>query len=247
MRKTLGLATASAIAAAVLFSGLAPAAAAPTAPATAAPSGPSFPADPAPPEATASATNKPSPAPAVTTPAVTTPPKTPAETPAKSVSPEAPAETATPTHPPFGSVATSPTEGTAATPIPAPLIGVATPLAAPAANDAFVAQVSSAINRYRTANGADSLDVSSAIGAGSQQWAATLNRQINNDTLDWNRVHRGDAGASILPQGYDMYSEIIAINGTAQQVVDWWMDSPAHRAAMLDKRATDLGLVERRF
>ena len=84
--------------------------------------------------------------------------------------------------------------------------------------------------------------IRSAIGAGSQQWAGTLNSRINADTLEMNKAHRTDAGASILPKGYDMYSEIIAINGTAAQVVDWWMNSPAHRAALLDKRATDLGL-----
>lgn len=119
---------------------------------------------------------------------------------------------------------------------------MANPFAAPAANDAFVGQVITAINGYRIANGARQLAISRSIGAGSQQWAANLNGQINANTLDLNNVHRPDAGASILPQGYDMYSEVIAINGTPQQVVDWWMGSPSHRAAILDKRATDLGL-----
>ena len=139
-------------------------------------------------------------------------------------------------------MATSPAPGTVATPFAAPLAGVAKPLAAPAPNDAFVAKVRNAINGYRAAYGAKPLEVSSEIGAGSQQWATTLNRQINTNTLDWNRVHRPDAGASILPDGFDMYSEIIAVNNNAQQVVDWWMGSPAHRSAMLDKRATDMGL-----
>lgn len=119
---------------------------------------------------------------------------------------------------------------------------MAAPLSAPAANDAFVAQIRTAVNGYRAANGANPLAASSTIGAGSQQWATTLNRQINTGSLDWNRVHRPDAGASILPKGFDMYSEIIAVNNNAQQVVDWWMGSPSHRAAMLDKRATDMGI-----
>lgn len=114
--------------------------------------------------------------------------------------------------------------------------------AAPKASDPFVAKVLAKSNEYRAKNGAGPLILNTKIGSGSQQWAVTLNGRINKDTLDLNKAHRTDAGASILPSGHDMYSEIIGINGTAEQIVDWWMSSPAHRAALLDKRATDLGL-----
>ena len=129
-----------------------------------------------------------------------------------------------------------------AAPLAAPYAAAVPYASAPAANDPFIAQVLTAVNDYRAQNDAGPLVVESAIGAGSQQWAATLNARINANNLDMSRVHRTDAGASILPKGFDMYSEIIAINGTAAQVVDWWMGSPSHRAALLDKRATDLGL-----
>ena len=57
-----------------------------------------------------------------------------------------------------------------------------------------------------------------------------------------NRLHRSDAGLSILPAGADMYSEIIGINNSPQDIINWWMGSPAHKAALLDKRATDMGM-----
>lgn len=84
--------------------------------------------------------------------------------------------------------------------------------------------------------------LNTAISKGSQEWSKTINARITAGKYDLATIHRTDGGRSILPAGYDMYSEIIAINGTAAQVVDWWMSSPAHRTAMLDKRATDIGI-----
>ena len=95
---------------------------------------------------------------------------------------------------------------------------------------------------YRAQNGAAPLVLNKAISAGSQEWVLKLNGQINADTLDMNKLHRPDYGVSILPAGFDTYSEIIGINNTAEQIVDWWMNSPGHRAALMDKRFTDLGL-----
>lgn len=115
-------------------------------------------------------------------------------------------------------------------------------MAAPAPGNAFLVQVLTLANRQRAANGAGPLVWNKTIATGSQQWAATVNTRINNGTLDMNKIHRTDAGRSILPPGADMYSEIIGINTTPQQIVDWWMGSPAHRAALLDKRATDIGI-----
>ncbi len=114
--------------------------------------------------------------------------------------------------------------------------------AAPPPKDPFLAKILAAANDYRAANGAGPVVFNTTIATGSQQWADTLNGRINKDALDMNKAHRSDAGRSILPQGADMYSEIIAINNTAQQIVDWWMGSASHRAALLDKRATDIGI-----
>ncbi|MCQ9165907.1 CAP domain-containing protein [Arthrobacter sp. STN4] len=122
------------------------------------------------------------------------------------------------------------------------VVGVAPAPAASNVPDPFLAQVLAAANKVRWANGAGPLTWNPAIATGSQQWATKLNGQINAGTLDMAKLHRTDYGLSILPQGSDMFSEIIGINNTPQQIVDWWMGSPGHRAALLDKRATDIGM-----
>jgi len=133
--------------------------------------------------------------------------------------------------------AAAPAQAAAAQAAPAQLAPAATAPASP-----FLAAVLAAANKVRWANGAGPVAWNPAIATGSQQWAATVNGRINTGTLVMAKVHRTDYGASILPKGSDMYSEIIGINNTPQQIVDWWMGSPGHRAALLDKRATDIGM-----
>ncbi|ALE04918.1 hypothetical protein AL755_04460 [Arthrobacter sp. ERGS1:01] len=114
--------------------------------------------------------------------------------------------------------------------------------AAPAVSDPFLAKILEQANAYRAANGAGPLVINTAMSTGSQQWAATLNDRVNKGIDIMPNPHRSDYGKSILPKGYDWFSEIIGINNTAQQVVDWWMGSPGHRAALMDKQATDIGI-----
>ncbi|WP_425862558.1 CAP domain-containing protein [Arthrobacter sp. TWP1-1] len=108
--------------------------------------------------------------------------------------------------------------------------------------DPFVAKVMEITNAYRAENGAPPVVFNEAISLGSQAWAKEINNRINAGTLNMTTIHRSDSGLSILPKGPDMYSEIIGINNNAQQIVDWWMASPAHRAALLNPRATDMGV-----
>lgn len=175
-----------------------------------------------------------------TVPTVPTPPAT--QAPEVPAPPSAPAsmDQPVPTKEPTGSVA-----GPSA-PLPAPNksgSALAAPYAAAAVSDPYLAQVLAGINKVRAANGAGPVVWNATISTGSQQWAATLNTRINKDgDLDMSKIHRTDAGLSILPKGADMYWEIIGINNTPQNIVDWWMGSPAHRTAMLDKRATDIGI-----
>lgn len=114
--------------------------------------------------------------------------------------------------------------------------------ATPSSGDPFIAKVVQLINKYRAANGARPVAWNQAVAGVSQQWAETTGRKIDSGTLDMATIHRSDGGGSLIPRGADWYSEIIAINNGAQQVVDWWMNSPAHRAAMLDTRVTDVGV-----
>ncbi|WP_269939804.1 CAP domain-containing protein [Arthrobacter sp. HY1533] len=221
--------TASLLLPGFLVSGAAPALAAPAAAeSTAAPTPAAVPlAGP-----TANATEMPAPA--------TTPPATAAST----TPPEATAQPV-PSMEPTGSVATPtapvPAPDKAGRGIAAPY--AAAPYAAAASSDPYLVQVLALINNRRAASGAGPLVWNATIATGSQQWAATLNTRLNKDgNLNMGQVHRPDAGLSILPKGADMYSEIIGINYTPANIVDWWMGSPAHKAAMLDKRATDIGI-----
>lgn len=188
--------------------------------------------------------------------ATVTPPAPATVTPVASISAPAPVTaTATPPTPkpvPKSAAATAPV----AIPVPGPPVTVTPTAAVPApgsltaapglaaatVSDAYLAQVLALANKVRVANGAGALLWNTKIASGSQQWAATINARINNDTVDMNRLHRSDAGLSILPAGADMYSEIIGINNSPQDIVNWWMGSPAHKAALLDKRATDIGM-----
>lgn len=120
---------------------------------------------------------------------------------------------------------TGSTAGTAATP-----------------QDPYVAKILEATNQYRAAHGAAPVRFNESISRGSHAWTLELNARFNAGTFNMATIHRQDAGLSILPPGADMYSEVIAINNTAQQVVDGWMNSPPHRVALLDKRATDMGI-----
>lgn len=174
---------------------------------------------------------------AATTPATTAEPAT--EASATSAPAPETTEQPVPSMEPTGSVA-----GPSA-PLPAPDKSgrvPAAPYAAATVSDPYLAQVLAGINKVRAANGAGPVVWNATISTGSQQWATTLNTRLNNGTLDMNNLHRADAGLSILPKGADMYWEIIGINNTPQNIVDWWMGSPAHRTAMLDKRATDIGI-----
>lgn len=188
---------------------------------------------------------------------------TPTTVPTASATPAAPAATATSTPTaPVTPVAPAPATAVATipTPVPVPVPGppvtviptapvpasggmtAAPGLAATTVSDPYLAQVLALANKLRAANGAGALAWNPTIASGSQQWAVTLNARINNGTVDMNKLHRSDAGLSILPAGADMYSEIIGINHSPQDIVNWWMGSPAHKAALLDKRATDIGM-----
>lgn len=109
-------------------------------------------------------------------------------------------------------------------------------------NDTYTAQVLSLINQKRAAVGAPAVKWNQSIGNVSQDWSAHLGEATKSDTFDWVTIHRTDAGGSLIPAGATWYREIIAFNFSAQSIVDWWMSSPSHKDAMLDPKATDIGI-----
>ncbi|WP_461168869.1 CAP and S-layer homology domain-containing protein [Arthrobacter sp. Z1-15] len=109
-------------------------------------------------------------------------------------------------------------------------------------SDRFAGQVFDLMNAKRSAAGVPALIWNQHIADVSQGWANHLRVATADPNFDWAGIHRPDAGGSLIPAGANWYGEIIAFNFSAAQVVDWWMNSPAHRAAMLDPRETHTGV-----
>ncbi|MEE2522412.1 CAP domain-containing protein [Pseudarthrobacter sp. J75] len=109
-------------------------------------------------------------------------------------------------------------------------------------NDAFAKKTHDLINAERAKAGVRQLAWNQRIADVSQDWANKLGVAMVSPTFDWAKIHRPDAGGSLIPPGATMYRENIGINSTPEQIVSWWMGSAGHRAAMLDARLTDAGL-----
>jgi uncharacterized protein YkwD len=123
-----------------------------------------------------------------------------------------------------------------------PAVTAPTAIAPSPATDTYTNQVLTLINQKRAAVGAPAVKWNQKIGNVSQDWSVHLGTATKSDTFDWSKIHRTDAGGSLIPSGATWYREIVGFNGSAQSVVDWWMNSASHKAAMLDPRATDIGI-----
>lgn len=108
--------------------------------------------------------------------------------------------------------------------------------------DSYTSQILTLINQKRAAVGSGPVKWNQSIGNVSQDWAEHLGRATMDPNFDFGTIHRADAGGSLIPSGATWYRENIAFNFTAAQIVDWWMNSPGHKAAMLDPKATDIGI-----
>lgn len=122
------------------------------------------------------------------------------------------------------------------------VVSIQTATAPSPSADPYTAQVLSLINQQRAAVGSAPVKWNQAIGNVSQDWAVHLGEATKSSTFDWNTIHRSDAGGSLIPPGATWYREIVGFNGSAQSIVDWWMGSASHKAAMLDPKATDIGI-----
>jgi uncharacterized protein YkwD len=114
----------------------------------------------------------------------------------------------------------------------------------PASNysDTFAKQTFDLMNAERIKVGSRPLVWNQKVADVSQDWANQLGVKTQSDTFDWATIHRSDAGGSLIPAGASMYREIIGFNFTPAQIVQWWMGSASHKAAMLHPSATDAGL-----
>jgi uncharacterized protein YkwD/uncharacterized protein YraI len=109
-------------------------------------------------------------------------------------------------------------------------------------NDAFAREVFDLMNQERAKVGSGPMAWNQDIANVSQDWADQTATKTMNGTFDWATIHRADAGGSLIPQGYTWYRENIGFNFTPRQIVDWWLGSPGHRAAMLDPKANNVGV-----
>jgi uncharacterized protein YkwD len=108
--------------------------------------------------------------------------------------------------------------------------------------DSYNAQVLALINIERAKVGARPLVWNQSISNVSQDWAAHLGVATLDPNFNFATIHRTDAGGNEIPAGATWYREIIAFASTPETIVNWWMGSPAHKAAMLDPKATDIGI-----
>ncbi|UUL75396.1 CAP domain-containing protein [Pseudarthrobacter sp. Fe7] len=108
--------------------------------------------------------------------------------------------------------------------------------------DSFTKQTFDLINAERTKVGSKPFIWNQKIADVSQDWANHLGAATMDPTFDFGTIHRTDAGGNEIPAGSTWYRENIGFNFSPAQLVDWWMNSPGHKAAMLDPRGTDAGI-----
>lgn len=122
------------------------------------------------------------------------------------------------------------------------LVGTQALTVASSLMDSFTRQVFDLMNVERAKVGARQLVWNQSVANVSQDWANQTGAKMQNGSFDFNQVHRADGGGSLIPAGASWYREIIGFNFTPSQIVNWWLNSPSHRAAMLDPKATDVGV-----
>ena len=140
----------------------------------------------------------------------------------------------------IGGIAHAATSGTPASTPTAMTVQAAT--APSPTTDAYTAQVLNLMNQKRAAAGLAPVKWNQQIGNVSQDWANHLGVATTDPNFDFSKIHRSDAGGSLIPAGAKWWGEIIACNYSAQAIVEAWMNSPSHKVIMLDPKATDIGI-----
>jgi uncharacterized protein YkwD len=127
--------------------------------------------------------------------------------------------------------------------------GAANATSAPSAcafeeNAAFVTQLQTLINNARTSNGASALSANAQLAAAAKAHATDLlcNNSLSHDGSDdstpESRVSQQGFTASLVVE--DIYA---SQGATPQDALDWWMNSPDHRADILNANTTVFGIA----
>ena len=108
-------------------------------------------------------------------------------------------------------------------------------------NADYEAQVLQLINSARTANGLPALNLQNQLSAAAQGHSADM---ACHSSLDHTGSDKSTHSSRLKAQGYKYSheSENIFAGGNAQDAFDWWMNSPIHRANILSKKVTQIGI-----
>jgi uncharacterized protein YkwD len=109
-------------------------------------------------------------------------------------------------------------------------------------NTDYDSQLLQSINLARAANGAAPLTLQTQLTAAALEHSSDM---ACNNFLDHMGSNRSSYSSRIRGQGYNAKtaSENIFAGGDAQTAFNWWMDSPIHRANILDKSMTQIGIA----
>ncbi|BEL05492.1 hypothetical protein Q0Z83_036830 [Actinoplanes sichuanensis] len=136
-----------------------------------------------------------------------------------------------------------PAPGMPAPEMPAPEVPApATPAPGDSTDQSVVAEINRLINEQRTGNGCAALTVDAQLTAAAQAHSTWM---AQNGTLS----HTGDGGSTFVTRakaaGYAQPSaENIAMGyRTAAEVVDGWMNSPGHRANIVNCQSKTVGVA----
>jgi uncharacterized protein YkwD len=101
------------------------------------------------------------------------------------------------------------------------------------------AQVASAINSYRTANGRSTLATNAGLQQAAQQYAQFLANRDQGSATDWHTLDGKSPQQRAAAAGYTggVWENVQTNWGYADPVkaaMDWWKNSPGHNANMLN-------------
>ncbi|POH59775.1 CAP domain-containing protein [Arthrobacter glacialis] len=110
---------------------------------------------------------------------------------------------------------------------------------APSLNDPLVAESFKLVNDYRIQNKLQPLKWNPGVATWSQKWADHL--LLDFASPNWNGTWHSWNFYTNYPAGWTGAGENVALNTSAKTMFDWWVNSPGHRANLLNPKFTDFG------
>ena len=113
----------------------------------------------------------------------------------------------------------------------------------PPADPAIEQSIIDQLNQHRDDNGLASLTLVSELTQAARRHALDM---AENDFTGHTGSDGSNAGERMRDAGYDwvVWGEIIGwgFGGSAENMVNWWMNSPTHRSIILSNRFEDFGV-----